>query len=692
MADINAPTVPKIYQRGDMLIAVGIVVVILMIIIPLPDFLLDIFIALNLMSGILILLSVMYIKATTEFTVFPALLLITTVFRLALNVSSTRLILLKGPAFNVKIIRAFGDFVVGGNYVVGFIIFIILVAVQFIVITKGATRISEVAARFSLDAMPARQMGIEAELNSGLITQEEAQHRQVLLKEETDFYGQMDGASKFVQGEVKVSLIITLINIIGGLIIGAVMRGETISSALKVYTLLTVGDGLVAQIPALLTSTATGIIVTRAVSDGGLGVDLARQLTSQPKAVFIASGFLVLLAFIPGFPALPLISLGIVTGFIGYQVMRVKREESQRLTDVESKRVEEEKKKPASMKNLLQVDPLEVEIGYNLIPLVDVEQGGDLLERITMIRRQTALEFGLMVPPIRIRDNMRLAPDDYSILIKGVEVAKGRIKVDKYLAMDSTGKAEKIEGEETKEPAFDLPALWIDEKIREKAEMSGYTVVDPPSIIATHLTEIIKTYGYEVLGRQEVQQLLDNIKESNPVLVEEVLKNSSITVIQKVLQNLLKERISIRDMVTILESIADYGEKVKNVDILTEYVRSSLKRQITHAFVDENKSLSVFTMDPNLENILAESIQETDEGIVSGLSPDIINEIYQNTKNLLNREKTNGHPHIFITAASVRSLLYDILERTIPNIVVLSYNELESDVKIENLGVLELKQ
>jgi len=690
MAEVNAKPVPRIYQRTDILVAAAIIVVILMIIIPLPDALLDIFIALNIMGGILILLSVMYIRAITDFTVFPSLLLITTVFRLALNVSSTRLILLKGPTFNVKIIRAFGDFVVGGNYVVGFIIFIILVAVQFIVITKGATRISEVAARFALDAMPAKQMSIEAELNSGLITQEEAQQRQVLLKEETDFYGQMDGASKFVQGEVKVGLIITIINIIGGLVIGIAMRGETFSSALKIYTLLTVGDGLVAQIPALLTSTATGIIVTRAVSDGGLGVDLARQLTSQPRAVFIASGFLILLAFIPGFPTIPLILLGMATGVIGYQVLQVKKDEAQKLKDMEMKKVDEEKRKPASMKNLLQVDPLEVEIGYNLIPLVDVEQGGDLLERITMIRRQTALELGLMVPPIRIRDNMRLAPDDYSILIKGVEVAKGRIKVDKFLAMDSTGKAEKIKGEETKEPAFNLPALWITEKDREKAEIAGYTVVDPPSIIATHLTEIIKTYGYEVLGRQEIQQILDNVKESNPVLIDEVLKVSSISVIQKILQNLLKERISIRDMVTILEAIADYGDKVKNIDRLTEYVRSSLKRQITHGFVDENKALSAFTINPNLESILAESIQETDEGIISGLSPDIINKIFDNTRNLLEKAKINGNPPIFITASNVRALLHDMLVRAIQNIVVLSYDELEPDVRIENLGVLEI--
>lgn len=681
---------PKIYQQADILIAVGVIVVVLMLIIPLPDLFLDILIALNLMGGIIILLSVMYIKSTTDFTVFPALLLISTVFRLALNVSSTRLILLKGPAFDVKIIRAFGDFVVGGNYVVGFIIFIILVAVQFIVITKGATRISEVAARFALDAMPGKQMSIEAELNSGLITQDEARQKQLNIKKEAEFYGQMDGASKFVQGDVKVGLIITIINIIGGLIIGMAMRGETISTALKTYTLLTVGDGLVAQIPALLISTATGIIVTRSVSDGSLGTDLAVQLTSQPKAIFIASGFLFFISFIPGFPTIPLIMLSVMTGVIGYQVWQIKREEHEKFQKIEAQKEEEEQKKPASLKNLLQVDPLELEIGYNLIPLVDAEQGGDLLERITMIRRQTALELGLMVPPIRIRDNMRLSPDEYSILIKGVEIAKGTIKTDKYLAMDSTGKSEKIEGEETREPAFNLPAIWISEKEREKAELAGYTVVDPPSIIATHITEVIKTYGYEILGRREVQQVLDNVKETNPILVDEVLKVSSIGVIQKVLQNLLKERISIRDIVTILEAVADYGDKIKNVEILTEYVRASLKRQITKSFVDENHKISVITVDPNLEGVLAESIQETDEGIVSGLSPDIVNKVFENAKELLNKIQTNGAPSVFITSANVRSLLFDILERLGVNIVVLSYNEIEPKVRIENLGTLSV--
>ncbi len=680
----------KWYQQTDILIAIGVIAVILMLIIPLPSFLLDMLIAIDLMIAIVILLTVMYIRKATDFSIFPSLLLITTVYRLALNVSSTRLILLKGSAFNVHIIKAFGDFVVGGNYVVGFIIFLILVAVQYIVITKGATRVSEVAARFTLDAMPGKQMSIDADLNAGIITEEEAIKRRLALQREAEFYGAMDGASKFIQGDVKVGLVITLINIIGGLIVGTVMRGEQIGSALKTYTLLTVGDGLVAQIPALLISTATGIIVTRAVSDGSLGEDMAKQMTTEPKSIFIASGFLFIIAFLPGFPTLPLLFLSIAIAVIGHQIITIKREERKKLEKEEKMKATEAKKEPASMKNLLQVDPLEVEIGYNLIPLVLPEQGGDLLERITMIRRQTAMELGLLVPPIRIRDNMKIPPDEYSVLVKGVPVAQGKIKVDKYMAMDHTGTAEKIKGEKTTEPAFGLPALWINESDREKAELAGYTVVDPPTIIATHLTEVIKTYGYELLGRQEVQNILDNIKESNPALVDEVLKVTTIGVIQKVLRNLLKERVSIRDMVTILEAIADYAGSIKNVDLLTEYVRASLKRQITRTYIDENNKLRVITIDPELENLMAESIEENEEGMISGLPPDVIDKIINRAKDIVSKLPKDGSNIIFLTSATIRSLLYDILERVIPNVVVLSYNEIESNVYLENLGTLSI--
>jgi len=677
-------------QQTDVLIAIGVIAVVLMMIIPLPSLLLDILIAFNFMFSIVILLTVMYIQKATDFSVFPSLLLITTVFRLALNVSSTRLILLKGPAFDVKIIKAFGEFVVGGNYVVGFIIFIILVAVQFIVITKGATRISEVAARFTLDAMPGKQMSIDADLNAGLITEEEAIRRRIEIRREADFYGAMDGAAKFVQGDVKVGLIITLINIIGGLIIGTAMRGEQISNALKTYSLFTVGDGLVAQIPALLISTASGIIVTRAVSDGSLGSDIAKQMTAQPKAVFIASAFLFILAFVPGFPTIPLLLFAITTAVIGYQIYQIKKEEEQKLKKLEKEK-EEEKKKPVSLKGLLQVDPLEVEIGYSLIPLVDVQQGGDLLERITMIRRQAALEMGLIVPPIRIRDNMKLDPEEYSILVKGVEVARAKLKIGKLLAMDSTGKAEKIEGEETKEPAFGLPAYWIDDSQRERAELLGYTVVDLPSIIATHLTEIIKKYGYELIGRKEVQDILDNVRETNPVLVDEVKNVASIGTIQKILRNLLKERIPIKDINTILEAIADYAPTIKNIDLLTEYVRSSLKRQITKLFVDDKGKLPAVTVDPKLENLIQESLQETEEGIRVGLAPDIIEKMIQKSVQLSNQISRNGSPFIIVTNPNIRAVLFDLLSTTIPDLVVLSYNEIEPHIYIKKLGTLEIE-
>ncbi len=689
-AGITADTPTPWYKQTDILIAIGVISIILMLIIPLPSILLDLLIAVDLMISIIIILTVMYVRKATDFSIFPSLLLITTVYRLALNVSSTRLILLKGAGFNVHIIKAFGDFVVGGNYVVGFIIFLILVAVQFLVITKGATRVSEVAARFTLDALPGKQMSIDADFNAGLITEEEANQKRLELKKEAEFYGAMDGASKFVQGDVKVGLVITVINIIGGLIVGTVMRGESVSSALKTYTLLTVGDGLVAQIPALLISTATGIIVTRSVSDGSLGEDLAAQLTTQPKAVFIASGFLFFIAFLPGFPTFPLIFLSIVTALIGYQILAIRKEEKEKLESSAAQKASEGKKEPSSMKNLLQVDSLEVEIGYNLIPLVVPEQGGDLLERITMIRRQTAIDMGLLVPPIRIRDNMKIPPDEYSVLIKGVDVAHGKIFVNKFMAMDQSGSAEKIDGTPTTEPAFGLPALWIEAKDREKAELSGYTVVDPPTIIATHLTEIIKTYGYELLGRQEIQNILDNIKEANPVLVEEVLKVANIGIIQKVLQNLLKERVSIRDMVTILETVSDYAGTVKNIDLLTEYVRVALKRQITHSYVDDNNKLKVFTIEPELENILANSINEDEEGYINGVSPEISAKLKSSAVELTSKISQNGNPVIFLTSLNVRALLYDLLEQVVPNLVVLSYNEIEPKVYVENLGTLSI--
>ncbi len=686
-----AARVPVLHwsQNVDLLIAIGVVTVVLMIIIPLPSVMLDFFIAVNLMLSVVVLLTAMYVKRALDFSVFPSLLLILTVFRLALNVSSTRLILLKGPAFNVKIIKAFGDFVVGGNYVVGFIIFIIIVIVQFIVITKGANRVSEVAARFTLDAMPGKQMAIDADLNAGLITEEEARKRREEIRKEADFYGAMDGAAKFIQGDVKASLAITLIDIIGGFIIGVAMRKESFSTAAKTYTLLTIGDGLVSQLPALIVSTATGIIVTRAASDKNLGGDIAKQISTQPRAIFIGSGLLLILSILPGFPTVPLLLLGATMGFLGFQLQKLRRKKEEEEERKKLEKEEAEKRKPSALRQLIHVDPLEIEIGYNLIPLVDPQQGGDLLERITMIRRQIALELGLLVPPIRIRDNMRLKPEEYVILLKGVEVGRGILRPDKYMVMAAEGEIKDLKGEPTKEPAFGLPAMWIPESERNKAELAGYTVVDPPSVIATHLAEIIKQYGYELLGRQEVNTLLDNIKETSPVLVDEVLKVTNIGTIQKVLQNLLKERVSIRDLQTILEAIADYAATARNIDLLTEYVRIALRRQISRTYTVDGK-IKVITFDPELETRINESIQETDEGLVCTLSPQEINQIIKASQQAVNEAIKPGETPVFLTSMKIRPIVYDILARGIPGAVVLSYNELEPDVYIENLKVVSI--
>ncbi|HMB19602.1 MAG TPA: flagellar biosynthesis protein FlhA, partial [Spirochaetota bacterium] len=588
-------------QKSDVLMGLGVIAVVTMLIIPLPTFLLDFLMALSVMIGILTLLVVMFVARSFDFSVFPSLLLVTTVFRLALNVSSTRLILLEGSAFDGKIVRTFGEFVVGGNYVVGFIIFIILVAVQFIVITKGATRTAEVAARFTLDAMPAKLMSIDSDLSNGILTEEEGLKQRKEVRKESDFYGAMDGASKFVQGDVKVGIVITIINIIGGFIVGMVMRGESFQGALETYTLLSIGDGLVAQIPSLLITTATGIIVTRAVSDDNLGTDLSNQLGSQPRALFLTAGALGASVLIPGFPKISVLLISISLAALGYVLMQTKEEEEEK-SRMEEKEASLREHKPESVLPLIQVDPLELEIGYSLIPLADPDQGGTLLERITNIRRRSALEMGLIVPPIRIRDNMELGPQEYSLLIKGVEVGRGTLQVGNLMAMDPGTVEEKIEGQEFIEPVFNLKAIWIDTETRDMAERKGYTVVDCPTIIATHLTELIKRHADEILGRQEVQQLIDNIKNDYPAVVNELIGEKKMTLgeVQKVLQSLLRERVSIRNMVTIMETLASYAEYTKDIGLLTEYVRVSLARQICREYVDSDKVLSVITVDPEI--------------------------------------------------------------------------------------------
>ncbi len=676
------------WQRTDILIAVGVVAIVLMLIIPIPAMMLDFLISVSFALSLITIITVMYMKRAIDLSVFPSLLLVSTVYRLAVNVSSTRLILLQGPAFKGRIIRAFGEFVVGGNYVVGIIIFLILIAVQFIVITKGATRVSEVAARFTLDAMPGKQMAIDADVSAGLMTEEEAIQKRIDIQREADFYGAMDGASKFVQGDVRVGLLITVINIVGGLIIGIAMRGETLRSAVSTYTMLTVGDGLVSQIPSLMMSTATGIIVTRAVSKDDLGTEITTQLLGQPRTLWIGAGFLLFLAILPGFPKIPLIVLGLILALMGIYLRRGIKfgpEEPEQA----AKEREEHGRGPESVVGLLQIDPIALEIGYNLIPLVDPDQGGDLLERVTMIRRQSAIELGLIFPPIRIRDNMKLDPNTYSIKIKGVEVGAGTIKIGKYLAMNPGSVTEKVEGEETVEPAFGLPAIWIDESNREKAERLGFTVVDSPSVIATHLTEIIKVYASEVLGRQDVQTLLNSLSKDYSAVVEEIKKvNATVGDVQKILKGLLREGVSIRDLVTILETIADYFPTVKDHDELIELVRQALSRQICQQFSTEGKKIPVITLSKEVEEEIKKAVVETEVGKRFAMEPSAQKKLLERISYEVQKIRKRGLKPVFLTSPDVRALFRNIVSNIIPNAAVLSSFEIVPDIRLEAVGTI----
>lgn len=669
-------------RKPDILLGIGVIAVVVMLVIPLPTFMLDFLMILSIMSGLLILMIVMFVQRAFDFSVFPSLLLVATVYRLALNVSSTRLILTEGSGFDGKIVQTFGSFVVGGNYVVGFIIFIILVAVQFVVITKGSTRTAEVAARFTLDALPGKQMSIDSDLSNGVITEQDAKIKREEIRKEADFYGAMDGASKFVQGDVKVGIVITLINIIGGLIIGMIMHGESFEVAVRTYTLLSIGDGLVAQIPSLLITTATGIIVTRAVSKENLATDLSNQLGSQPRALFITAGALVFAVFIPGFPTFSLLFVAIGLASLGFLLVQ-SQEEKLAESRQEERDAALKEHKPESVTSLLQVDPLEVEIGYNLIPLVDPEKGGTLLERVTNIRRRSALDMGLVVPPVRIRDNLDLEPESYSILIKGVEIGRGDLQVNRLMAMDSGDVKEKIEGAEFVEPVFGLNAIWIDPDVRDLAESRGYMVVDCPTIIATHLTELIKRHADEILGRQEVQQLIDNIKNDYPAVVNEVNEKISLGEVQKILQNLLRERVSIRNIVTILESIATYAGYTKDITVITEYVRSSLARQITKEYTDQKGVISVVTVDPDIETALREAVfDDPVEGKTLNLDPQTYELVISAFADALNKAKSMGVTPVFLVSPQIRSALFNLLEREIPSPVVLSYSEIAKTAKV----------
>lgn len=671
---------------GDMVIAVVVVSIVIMIIIPLPAGLIDFLLTTNITLSLIMLFISMYINQPLQFSIFPSLLLLTTLLRLSLNISTTRLILRDGDAGQV--IRAFGEFVVGGNAVVGFIIFLIIIVIQFIVITKGAERIAEVAARFTLDAMPGKQMAIDADLNAGLINEMEAKERRKAIERAADFYGAMDGASKFVKGDAIAGIIITIINICGGLVIGMVQRGMEFQSALSTYTLLTVGDGLVSQIPALIISTSAGIIVTKAASESNLGREVTAQLFAQPKAMFLASGVLAALGVVPALPQLPLFTLAMVLLFSGYMIRRAAAaEEAAAREDIQPAQLEE-MRKPENVMGLLQVDPIEVEFGYAIIPLADVNQGGDLLDRVVMIRRQIALELGMVVPIIRLRDNIQLGPNQYRIKIKGIEVAEGELVMDGFLAMDPGTAAGEIEGTDTLEPAFGLPAKWIKEEEKDRAEMLGYTVVDPPTVISTHLTETIKAHIHELLGRQEVKKLVDNLKENHPALVDELVpKQMTYGEVQKVLANLLREGVSIRDLVTIFETLADYAPATHDPDMLTEYVRQSLSRTISKKFVPGKKA-RVVTLDQGLEEKILNSVQQTEQGSFITLDPDVTKKMINSLSNQLHAFTQTGEQPIVLTSPMVRLYFKKLTEQFAPGLVVLSYNELEPGIEIQSMGVV----
>ena len=686
---INPLSSGNLIQRySDVLIAVAIVTIVIMMIIPLPTIILDILICLNITIALLVVMSAIYNVEALDLSVFPSLLLITTLFRLALNISSTRLILLNGYAGEV--ITAFGNFVVGGNAVVGFIVFVILVIVNFIVITKGSERVAEVSARFTLDAMPGKQMAIDADLNQGAISDAEAKRRREKVQRESDFFGAMDGASKFVKGDAIAAIVIMMINIGGGFVIGMLQRNMDAAQALQTYTLLTVGEGLVAQIPALLISTATGIIVTRSAAEGNLGSDLVKQLFRNDRIFMILSGVLLFLAVMPGLPGIPFFALACTCAFIAWNLHRGQTA-VQEVQKVEQKaKAKKEATTPENIVSLLQVDPMELEIGYSLIPLVDTGQGGDLLDRIVMIRRQCALELGLVVPTIRIRDNIQIKPNAYIIKLKGIEIARGELMLDHYLAVNSGTVFEEVPGIETVEPAFGLPALWISENEREQAELNGYTVVDAVSVLATHLTEIIKQHADEILGRQETQNLLDNLRKTNGALVDEVVPNLlTVGEVQKVLANLLHERISIRDMSTILEVLADYGAATKDTDILTEYVRHTMARHITQQNV-QNGILPCITLDPALENKIAGGVQRTEHGSYVSLDPDSMQKLLTVLQEELNKLTDQGYQPIVLTSPTVRPYFRNLVERSISGLIVLSHAEIEQNVEIQILGVVRI--
>ena len=677
----------KLLKSSDILLAFGVIFILGLMIIPLPTWLVDFLLAVNISFSVLVLIVSLYINSPLEISIFPGLLLVLTLFRLSLNISSTRLILLDGYAGHV--IETFGQFTVGGSYVVGFIIFIILVIIQFIVIVKGSGRISEVAARFTLDAMPGKQMAIDADLNSGLINESDARKRREHIAREAEFYGAMDGAGKFVKGDAIAGLMINVINIIGGIIIGVLQRGLTIEDAVKSYTILTIGDGLVSQIPALLIATAAGMVVTRSASGEGMDMQMRTQLFSNPRALGTVSGATFLFALIPGMPALPFLFLSASIGGIAYLINKQKK-----VVKIESTEPESQPTEPGEerVEEYLTVDPIEIEIGYGLITLVDEQQGGNLFQKISSTRKYIALEYGILVPPVRVRDNLQLNPNQYIIKIKGNLVANYEIYPDRWLAMNPGNVTEEISGIPTTDPAFNLAGYWVSNEEKEKAELLGFTVVDSISVLSTHMQETIKKNFDKILTRQSVKQLLENLKKEYPAVIEDINPEQlPLGVIQKALQNLLKELIPVKDLVLILESLIDYSKVTKNVDVLTEYVRHSMGETIATIYKDQNGIIHAVALGEELEKQITMALQKQKDAVQTlGLSPNALMDLNRSMQAYLENFRMMGYPPVLITSAAIRPYLFKLLNASFSDLAILSYTELPAHMEIEFIGRLEV--
>lgn len=674
-------------RKADVAVAGYVLAAFIMMIVPIPKGLLDVLLACNIAVAFTVLFGTMFSKEVLDLSFFPTILLFTTIFRIALNISSTRLILTTGDPGQV--VATFGNYVGAGNLVVGSIIFIILILVQFMVINKGSERVAEVTARFTLDAMPGKQMAIDADLNTGAITDAEAKRRRDKIQEESNFFGSMDGAVKYVKGDATAGLIITFVNIVGGIATGVIWQNMEMMDALQKYVILTIGDGLVSQIPSLLISLSTGILVTKGSKDADFGAVLVRQLFGVPKVLYLVGAVIAGLGIVTPLPDLVFLTLGLIFIVVGRQISAtLETAQIEGEIDMEEAAAEEIRA-PENVNSLLQVDPIELEFGYGIIPLADVNQGGDLLDRVVMIRRQIALELGTVVPIIRLRDNIQLNPNQYIIKIKGIQVSEGEILFDHYMAMNPGYVEDEITGIPTFEPSFHLPAIWITEGQRERAESMGYTVVDPPSIIATHLTEIIRQHISELLTRQDVQNLVNNLKETNPSLVDELVpKLLGLGEVQKVLQNLLKEGISIRDLLTIFETLADYASSTRDTDILTEYVRQSLKRAISSRFFPANETSSVVTLDPKLEQEIMGSVKQTENGAYLTLDPEKTKAIMASVGNEIAKLENLGKNPIIITSPIVRMYFKRLTEDYYKDLIVVSYNEIEGSIELQSVGMV----